>query len=150
MRQRARVGDVVVSPLHARALKIGTDSQIRKLLVLNFAETTALVSRPRRSAMVTRILLGVGNRGRRGSCQGRHRRSWLRDARPGEAVTKAQAAAGAAYDKPLHQFKDILAKRRAQIDASASGLSLRRQTAIRTSADVDLRFAEPVPPKFAQ
>ena len=60
MRQRARVGDVVVSPLHARALKIGTDNQIRKLLVLNFAETAALVSRPRRSAMATRILLALG------------------------------------------------------------------------------------------
>ncbi|MFZ0854363.1 MAG: hypothetical protein WAO08_34840 [Hyphomicrobiaceae bacterium] len=33
------------------------------------------------------------------------------------AVTKAQAAARAAYDKALRQFKDILAKRRAQIDA---------------------------------
>jgi hypothetical protein len=33
------------------------------------------------------------------------------------ALTKAQAAAGAAYDKALHEFKDILAKRRAQIDA---------------------------------
>ena len=33
------------------------------------------------------------------------------------ALTKAQAAARAAYDKALHEFKEILAKRRAQIDA---------------------------------
>jgi len=33
------------------------------------------------------------------------------------ALTKAQAAASAAYDKALREFKEILAKRRAQIDA---------------------------------
>ena len=33
------------------------------------------------------------------------------------ALTQAQAAAGAAYEKALHEFKEILAKRRAQIDA---------------------------------
>jgi hypothetical protein len=33
------------------------------------------------------------------------------------ALTKAQAAAGAAYDEALREFKAILAKRRAQIDA---------------------------------
>ena len=33
------------------------------------------------------------------------------------ALTKAQAAAGAAYEKALREFKEILAERRAQIDA---------------------------------
>ena len=33
------------------------------------------------------------------------------------ALTQAQAAAGAAYDKALQEFKEILAERRAQIDA---------------------------------
>ena len=51
---------------------------------------------------------------------GRHRRCWLRDRPPPPrraALTKEQAAARAAYDKALREFKAILAERRAQIDA---------------------------------
>ena len=117
MRQRARVGDVVVSPLHARALKIGTDNQIRKLLVLNFAETAALVSRPRRSAMATRILLALGTAVAVALVRAGTGGLGFVTPALASAVTKAQAAARAAYDKALRQFKDILAKRRAQIDA---------------------------------
>jgi hypothetical protein len=102
-----------------RRLKIVTGNQIRKAAVLNFDETAALMSHPRRSTIVTRILPALGiavavafaAAGTGG----------LGLVTPGlaqaSALTKAQAAAGAAYAKALREFKEILAERRAQIDA---------------------------------
>jgi len=84
-------------------------------LIPSFYETAALMSRLRRTAIATRILPAVavalvaGGTGGLGSVP-----PALAEA---SALTKAQAAASAAYDKALREFKEILAKRRAQIDA---------------------------------
>jgi len=102
-----------------RRLKIVTGNQIRKAAVLSFDETAALMSHLRRSTIATRILPALGiavavafaAAGTGG----------LGLVTPGlaqaGALTKAQAAAGAAYAKALGEFKEILAERRAQIDA---------------------------------
>jgi len=73
------------------------------------------MSRLRRNAIATRIMLAVAvtlvaaGTGSLGFVT-----PALAEA---SALTKAQAAASAAYDKALREFKEILAKRRAQIDA---------------------------------
>ena len=89
-----------------------------RLLISSFDATAALLSRPRRSPIAMRVLpilatavavvlLAVGTGG-----------LGLRPARAeAGAPTKAQAALRMAYDKALREFKEILAKRRAQIDA---------------------------------
>jgi hypothetical protein len=86
-----------------------------RLLIPSFYETAALMSRLRRNAIATRILPAVavvlvaaGTGGL--SCV----TPALAEA---SALTKAQAAASTAYDKALREFKEILATRRAQIDA---------------------------------
>jgi hypothetical protein len=88
-------------------------------LIPSFDETAALVSRPPRSAIATRILpalvtavavalvaAGTGGLG------------FVTPAlAQASALTQAQVAARAACDEALREFKEILAKRRAQIDA---------------------------------
>ena len=124
------------SPLlwpHARALKIGSrrlaaeDWQLKiglaikseRLVMPSFCETAALMSRVRRNAIARRILpamrtagvvalvaVGTGGLG-----------FMMPALAEASALSKAQAAASAAYDNALREFKEILAKRRAQIDA---------------------------------
>src|SRR5215471_7388918 len=86
-----------------------------RLLIPSFYETAVLMSRLRRNAIAIRILpvlvvslvaAGTGGLG--------FVTPALAEA---SALTKVQAAASAAYDKALREFKEILAKRRAQIDA---------------------------------
>jgi hypothetical protein len=89
-----------------------------RLLILSFNETSAFASRPSRSSVVTRILAPLGTAvvvALAAASSGDP--SFVTPALTQvSALAKAQAAA-AAYDKALHQFKEILVKRRSQIDA---------------------------------
>jgi hypothetical protein len=105
--------------LHARALKIGAINKPGGLLMPRFYETASLVFRSRRSATAPRMLPALGTAvalaivaAGTGSL-GFATPAWAE----ATALTKEQAAAQAAYDKALREFKDVLAKRRAQIDA---------------------------------
>ena len=77
------------------------------------------MSHPRRSTVATRILAALGTAV--AIALGAAGTGGLGLVTPGlaqaSALTKAQAAAGAAYEKALREFKEILAERRAQIDA---------------------------------
>ena len=77
------------------------------------------MSHPRRSTVATRILAALGTAV--AIALGAAGIGGLGLVTPGlaqaSALTKAQAAAGAAYEKALREFKEILAERRAQIDA---------------------------------
>jgi hypothetical protein len=90
-----------------------------RLLLPSFDETAALVSRPRRSAIATRILPALGTAVAVALvAPGTGGLGFVTPAlAQASALTQAQAAARAAYDKALREFKEILAKRRAQIDA---------------------------------
>jgi hypothetical protein len=75
----------------------------------------ALMSRLRRNAIATRLLPAmVVALVAAGTCGLGFMTPALAEA---SVLSKAQAAASAAYDKALREFKEILAKRRAQIDA---------------------------------
>jgi hypothetical protein len=77
------------------------------------------MSHPRRSTVATRILAALGTAV--AMALGAAGTGGLGVVTPGlaqaTALTKAQAAAGAAYEKALREFKEILAERRALIDA---------------------------------
>jgi hypothetical protein len=90
-----------------------------RLLIPSFDETAVLVSRPRRSAVAARILPALGTAVAVALvAAGTGGLGFVTPAlAQASALTKAQAAARAAYDKALREFKGILAKRRAQIDA---------------------------------
>jgi hypothetical protein len=90
-----------------------------RLLIPSFDETAVLVSRPRRSAVAARILPALGTAVAVALvAAGTGGLGFVTPAlAQASALTKAQAAARAAYDKALGEFKEILAKRRAQIDA---------------------------------
>jgi hypothetical protein len=81
--------------------------------------TAALVTRPRRSAIATRILPALGTAVAVALvAAGTGGLGFVTPAlAQASALTKPQVAARAAYDKALREFKKILAKRRAQIDA---------------------------------
>src|SRR5690348_14242059 len=76
---------------------------------------TALLSRLRRNAIASRVLPAmVVALVAASTCEFGFVTPALAEA---SALSKAQAAASAAYDKALREFKEILANRRAQIGA---------------------------------
>ena len=76
------------------------------------------MSHPRRSTVATRIFTALGTAVAMAlGAAGTGGLGLVTPLAQASALTKAQAAAGAAYEKALREFKEILAERRAQIDA---------------------------------
>jgi hypothetical protein len=118
-----RRAEVISSPNrlwpHAQASKIGGGNKPGRLQIPRFYETASLMSRPRRSAIAARLLSALGTAVAVTIAAAGIGGLGLATPALAEvtALTTAQAAAQAAYDKALREFKDILVKRRAQIAA---------------------------------